>query len=81
MMEGLLAIVRWIIVLPVWLLEHILKAMTLIILALAILVMAVLYPLFRPVWRKTGQSEIFKYATKWKGNYPMTKKVFDLWRG
>ena len=80
MMEDLLTIVRWAITLPVWLLEHILKAMTLMVLVLVIIVMAVLYPLFRSIWRKTGQSAIFKYATKWRGNYPLTKKVFDLWQ-
>lgn len=80
MMENLLTVVRWAITLPVWLLELILKAMTLIVLVLVIVVMAVLYPLFRSIWRKTGQSVIFKYATEWRENYPLTKKVFDLWQ-
>lgn len=79
-MENLLAIVRWGITLPVWLLEHILKGLTFIVLVFGLVVMAVLYPLFRSIWRKTGQSVIFKYATKWRGNYPLTKKVFSLWQ-
>lgn len=79
-MNELLTVVRWAITLPVWLLEFILKGLTFVVLVLVIIVMAVLYPLFRSIWRKTGQSVIFKYATKWRGNYPLTKKVFDLWQ-
>lgn len=79
-MEDLLTIVRWAITLPVWLLEHILKAMTLIVLVLVIIVMAILFPLFRSTWRRTGDSSVFKYATKWRGNYPLTLKVFRLWQ-
>lgn len=79
-MEDLLTIVRWAITLSVWLLEQILKAMTLIVLVLVIIVMTVLYPLFRSIWCKTGKSVIFKYATEWRENYPLTKKVFDLWQ-
>ena len=71
-MEDLLAIVRWGITLPVWLLEHILK--------FGLVVMAILFPLFRSTWRRTGDSRVFKYATKWRGNYPLTKKVFSLWQ-
>lgn len=80
MMEDLLTIVRWAITLPVWLLEQILKAMTLIVLVLVIIVMAILFPLFRSTWRRTGDSRVFKYATEWRENYPLTKKVFSLWQ-
>lgn len=79
-MNELLTVVRWAITLPIWLLEFILKGLTFVVLIFALIVMAVLYPLFRSIWRKTGQSVIFKYATKWRGNYPLTKKVFELWQ-
>lgn len=79
-MEDLLAIVRWGITLPVWLLEHILKGLTFIVLVFGLVVMAILFPLFRSTWRHTGDSRVFKYATKWRGNYPLTKKVFSLWQ-
>lgn len=79
-MNELLTVVRWAITLPVWLLEFILKGLTFVVLVFALIVMAILFPLFRSIWRKTGQSVIFKYATKWRGNYPLTKKVFDLWQ-
>lgn len=79
-MNELLTVVRWAITLPIWLLEFILKGLTFVVLIFALIVMAILFPLFRSIWRKTGQSVIFKYATKWRGNYPLTKKVFDLWQ-
>ena len=79
-MEDLLAIVRWGITLPVWLLEHILKGLTFIVLVFGLVVMAILFPLFRSTWRRTGDFRVFKYATKWRGNYPLTKKVFSLWQ-
>lgn len=80
MMENLLTVVRWAITLPVWLLEHILKGLTFIVLVFGLVVMAILFPLFRSIWCKTEQSVIFKYATKWREDYPLTKKVFDLWK-
>ena len=77
-MEDLLAIVRWGITLRVWLLEHILKGLTFIVLVFGLVVVAILVPLFRSTWRRTGDSRVFKYATKWRGNYPLSKKVFIL---
>lgn len=79
-MNELLAIVRWAFTLPVWLLEHVLKGLTLIVLVFALIVMAIFFPLFRYTWRSIDKSLVFKYATKWKGNYPLTKKVFSLWQ-
>ena len=79
-MEDLLAIVRWSITLSIWLLESILKGLTFIILIFGLIVIAILFPLFRSTWRRIGDSYIFKYATKWKANYPLTIKVFSLWQ-
>lgn len=79
-MNELLTVVRWAITLPIWLLEFILKGLTFIVLIFALIVMAILFPLFRSTWRRTGDSRVFKYATKWRGNYPLTKKVFSLWQ-
>lgn len=79
-MNELLTVVRWAITLPVWLLEFILKGLTFVVLVFALIVMAILFPLFRSTWRRTGDSRVFKYATKWRGNYPLTKKVFSLWQ-
>ena len=79
-MNELLTVVRWAITLPIWLLEFILKGLTFIVLMFALIVMAILFPLFRSTWRRTGDSRVFKYATKWRGNYPLTKKVFSLWQ-
>lgn len=79
-MENLLTIIRWSITLPIWLLEHILKGLTFIALAFGLIVMAILFPLFRSTWYNIRESFIYEYATKWKGNYPLTLKIFDLWQ-
>ena len=79
-MEDLLAIVRWGITLFFFFFFHILKGLTFIVLVFGLIVMAILFPLFRSTWRRTGDSRVFKYATKWRGNYPLTKKVFSLWQ-
>lgn len=79
-MEDLLAVVRLGITLPIWLLENILKGLTFVILVFGLIVMAILFPLFRSTWCRTSDSFIYKYATKWKGNYPLTRKVFSLWQ-
>ena len=79
-MNELLTVVRWAITLPVWLLEHILKGLTFIVLVFGLVVMAILFPLFRSTWRRTGDSRVFKYATKWRRDYPLTEKVFSLWQ-
>ena len=79
-MEDLLTVIRCIITLPILLLESILKGLTFIILIISLIVIAILFPLFRSTWRHIGDSYIFKYATKWKANYPLTIKVFSLWQ-
>ena len=79
-MNKLLTVVRWAITLPVWLLEFILKGLTFVVLVFALIVMAILFPLFRSTWRRMDNSSIFRYATKWQGNYPLTKTVFELWQ-
>lgn len=79
-MNELLTVVRWAITLPVWLLEFILKGLTFVVLVFALIVMAILFPLFRSTWRRMDNSSIFRYATKWQGNYPFTKTVFELWQ-
>lgn len=79
-MNKLLTVVRWAITLPVWLLEFILKGLTFVVLVFALIVMAILFPLFRSTWRRMDNSSIFRYATEWQENYPLTKTVFELWQ-
>lgn len=79
-MENLLTIIRFGITLPIWILEIVLKGLTFIVLVFGLIVMAILFPLFRSTWYNIKESFIYKYATKWKGNYPLTNEIFNLWQ-
>lgn len=77
----ILTIVRWAIVLPILLLENILKGITLILLVVMMIVCAIIYPLIRNVERGKFIEAFYFYATTWRGKgYALSRKVFKLWQ-
>lgn len=80
-MKILLFLVRWVITLPVFAAEIILKLILSIILSIAIFGMVVLLPIFRNKLRNLRFYYIYDYAYKWKGYFPITYYVYKEWNG
>lgn len=78
-MNTLLAIIRWSITLPVWGVECLLKTLVSIMMSLAILLMAVFYPLCKSKFKNIKHTWLFKYAYVYRHNFPLTNKVYKLW--
>lgn len=76
--NDILTIVRWTLTLITLLIESILKGIILILLIPVIIIVAILFPLFKKV--KFDKWLIFKYATKWQGGFVLTLKIFKLWQ-
>lgn len=78
-MNALLTIIRWTFTLPVWGIEYVVKVISMILLSLGIFLMTIFYPFFKYELRHIKETRIYKYSYKFKGNYPLTKKVFKTW--
>lgn len=78
-MNDILTIVKIMVTVPTLVLETILKGITCILVVFSIIIIAILFPIFKHVWSNLEDSWLFKYASTWSGNYPITKAVFELW--
>ncbi len=80
MIDSILAIVRWLVLIPALAIECILKSLVFIILSVSIFFMALTFPIFRHVLPNLPDSWIYKYAMKWRGNFPIAETIFSLWQ-
>lgn len=80
-MNRVLTIVRWAIVLPILLLENILKGIAFILLAVIVVICAIIYPIIKNLNPNKFVDTIYFYATTWRGKgYVLSRKVFNLWQ-
>lgn len=80
-MDKILTIVRWAIVLPILLLENILKGITFILLVVMAIVFAIIFPLVKNLNANKFLESFYFYATTWRGKgYVLSRKVYKLWQ-
>ena len=79
-MKILLFLIRWMITLPVFVTEIILKLILFIILSIIIFGMVVLFPICKNQLKNLRYYYIYDYAHRWKGYFPLTNYTYFLWK-
>lgn len=79
-MDSILTIVRWAIVLPIFLIEVALKSLAAILVFVMMIVCAIFFPIVKNLNSSSFIEKLFFYSLKWRGKgYVLTRKVYKLW--